>query len=191
MGRDRRRRWWRIAPLVVLSIAHAMPAKAETLRFDTGETSAAFSVRVAWVRRIEGRFGRIEGEVERAPDRPGLSIDVRIDAHAIDMNNPEHAEWARSAEFFDAEQHPWISFHAERVPEQLLIDGGELRGELSLRGVRRPQSLMLEPAGCHRPGLDCPIMARAELRRAEFGMTARRIAVADRVRLRLQIRLVP
>lgn len=184
------RRPW--APLVVLSLAlSAAPADAETMRIDPQATSAAFSVRVAWVRRIEGQFSRIEGAVERAPDHPGLTIDVRIAAGDIVMHNPDHAEWARSAEFFDAERHPWISFRAERVPEQLLLDGGELRGELRLRGVRRPQSLWIEPATCERPGLDCTLEARAELRRSEFGMTARRIAISDRVRLRLQIRLQP
>lgn len=187
-----RMRQWRLAPLLGLSLVlAALPAAAEPMQIDPEVTTAAFSVRVAWVRRIEGRFGRIEGAVERAPDRPGLAIDVRIAADAVDMNNPEHADWARSAEFFDAKRHPWITFHAERVPEQLLLDGGELRGELRLRGVRRPQSLWLEPATCDRPGLDCALHARAELRRSEFGITARRLAISDRVRLRLQIRLRP
>jgi polyisoprenoid-binding protein YceI len=177
----------RLVALIVAASGSA--ADAQSYRIDSAATTASFSVRVAWVRRVEGRFTRVEGEVERAVDRPGLTVDVRIAAQALSMGNPEHADWARSAEFFAAAEHPWIGFRAERIPEQVLIDGGELRGQLELRGVRRPQILRIEPAACGRPGIDCPLLASAELRRSEFGMTARRIAIADRVRLRLQIRL--
>jgi polyisoprenoid-binding protein YceI len=165
------------------------PVAAEVHRLDADTTLAEFSLRVVWVRKLEGQFTHIEGEITRETDRPGFSVDVRIAAESLQMHNPAYARWARSAEFFDAERHPWIRFHATDLREAVLVDGGQLRGKLELRGQTRPQVLDIAPAGCDRPGLDCAVIATAELRRSEFGMDSRKMSVADKVRLRLAIRL--
>jgi polyisoprenoid-binding protein YceI len=175
-------------PALLLALLLSPPASAEVFRIDGPASRAEFSLRVAWVRRIDGRFTRLEGQIERDDQTPGFDVDVRIDAHSLAMANPNHAEWARSPEFFDAESHPWLQFSAVDVREPVLRDGGTLQGELMLRGIRRPQSLTILPADCPRPGFDCAIHAQAELQRSDFGMSSRRLAVSDRVRLRLAIR---
>jgi polyisoprenoid-binding protein YceI len=173
-------------PLAALS----PPVAADVFQIDADATRADFSLRVAWVRRLDGRFTGVSGQIERDDERPGFNVQVRIDAHSLHMANDGYAAWARSPEFFDAERYPSVLFTAENVREPLLIDGGELRGELLLRGLTRPQVLHIEPAACARPGFDCPVIAHAELMRSEFGMTSRRMVVSDRVRLRLAIRFV-
>jgi polyisoprenoid-binding protein YceI len=178
-----------LALLVALSLgASSPPVAADVFQIDSASTRADFSVRVAWVRRIEGRFTHVSGQIERDDERPGFDVQVRIDAHSLSMANDGYAAWARSSEFFDAERYPLVQFTAENVREPLLVDGGELRGSLLLRGIERPQVLHIEPAKCGRPGFDCAVMASAELMRSEFGMTGRRMTVADRVRLHLAIR---
>jgi polyisoprenoid-binding protein YceI len=143
---------------------------------------------VVWVRKLEGRFEYIQGAVSHPA--PGLfDVEVKIAAQSLAMKNPEHADWARSAEFFDAPRHPWIAFEARNASTALLQDGGELQGQLSLRGVTRPASFELLPASCARPGIDCPVEARGELQRSEFGMDARRWAVSDKVRLALSFKV--
>ena len=163
-------------------------ASAQRWTIASAVSQVQFVIRVAWVRRLSGVFERIEGHVEQTgPDR--FSVDVRVPAEQLTMDNPEHAAWARSAEFFDVARYPWIAFHADDVPADLLRDGGELVGELMLRGIRQPQTLLIEPADCDRPGRDCPLQARAELRRSTFGMDSRRVLVGDRVRLQFTILL--
>lgn len=155
---------------------------------DPALSRAEFALRVVWVRRVEGHFEYIQGGISYPlPGR--FDVRVQIAAQSLRMKNPEHAEWARSAEFFDAEHHPWIAFEARDASTDLLRDGGELRGLLSLRGVTLPASFDLLPSSCDRPGLDCPVEARGELRRSEFGMNARRWAVSDKVHLALRFRL--
>ncbi len=169
--------------------AMSRAAPAPVWQIDPAASNVRFSLRVAWLRRLEGAFTHTEGAVSAEAGHGLYTVDVRIDAGALIMHDSGHADWARSAEFFDAERYPWIAFRAEQVPAELLRDGGELTGELMLRGVRRPQTLQIQPSACERPGRDCPLRARAVLRRSEFGMTSRRMLVADWVRLHFSIAL--
>lgn len=157
-------------------------------QIDPAFSRAEFSLRVVWVRKLEGRFEYIQGAVSHpAPGR--FDVEVKIAAQSLAMKNPDHADWARSAEFFDAARHPWIAFAARGASTALLQEGGELQGELSLRGVTRPASFELLPARCARPGIDCAVEARGELRRSEFGMDARRWAVSDKVQLAFRFKV--
>jgi len=173
--------------------ALGMPASAAELmgRIDPSQSRADFSLRVVLVRKLEGRFDFIQGAVSHAV-RPGrFDVEVKIASQSLSMKNEDHAVWARSAEFFDSERFPWIAFEARDAPDALLREGGDLEGLLSLRGVTRPASFRLMPAACARPGLDCAVEARGELRRSDFGMDARRWAVSDKVKLALRFRVRP
>lgn len=177
--------------LLLLAFAGATsPATASELlgQIDPAYSRAEFSLRVVWVRKLEGHFEYIQGAVSHPA--PGLfDVEVKIGAQSLAMKNPDHAEWARSPEFFDARRHPWIAFEARGAPTALLREGGELQGQLSLRGVTRPASFELLPASCARPGIDCAVEAHGELQRSEFGMDARRWAVSDKVKLALSFRV--
>lgn len=167
----------------------AVPAaRSEALQVDTAQSRATFSLRALLVKRIEGEFGRVEGVITRDAAAGRFGVDVRIDANSVSMSRASFADWARSADFFDAARQPWIRFRADEQPERALRDGGEVRGELTLRGVTRAASFVLEPSECPRPGIDCAVRARGEVRRSDFGMDARRIVLGDRVRLEFAIR---
>lgn len=177
----------------------ASPARADAdvhtvnvpMRIDTSHSDASFSLRVALVRRLNGWFDYFEGFVTRSEERRTFSVDVRLAVLSLQMENPSHARWAASEEFFDAERHPWIRFHAVDVPDRLLRDGGPLHGSLTLRGITQPVEFELLAADCERPGLDCDVIAEGEVQRTDFGMTTKRLVVADKVRLELRIRLIP
>lgn len=158
-------------------------------QIDPAFSRAEFSLRVLWVRKLEGRFEYIQGSVSYPAQPDRFDVEVRIAAQSLDMRNPDHSEWAMSDEFFDAERYPWIDFRARGASRALLTQGGELLGELSLRGVTRPARFTLLPAPCDRPGLDCAVNAQGEIERSDFGMTARRWAVSDKVKLAFSFRL--
>lgn len=177
-----------LAGLLCLAV---LPLRAETLLIDTAASRASFQVRVLLIKRIDGSFPRVEGVIER--DRAGgrFDVDVRVAADAVQMEKPGHAEWARSADFFDTASHPWIRFRAAGLPETLLQDGGEIDGELTLRGITRPVRFMLVASECPRPGIDCAVRAEGAVERSQFGMDAKRFVLADRVQLNFAIRVHP
>lgn len=172
------------AAAVVADAPEPLPQK-----IDAPHSQAKFSLRVAWVRTLHGRFDYLEGYVHRQPARGVFSVDVRLAALSLYMSNPDHARWAQSEEFFDAGRHPWIRFFAEDVPDRVLREGGVIRGQLSLRGVTREVDFEVEPSECARPGIDCAVVGHGELKRGEFGMDSRKMIVSDKVKLDLAIRV--
>ena len=179
------------APAPALPLPLAEPAAMERLRIDSAKTRVDFSVRLMFVRRVSGRFPLVEGDVTVRRDGGEADVDVRIDAREVMMSRPSWSEWARSPEFFDAARHPWIRFQARAVPLDTFQQGGALRGLLTLRGNTREVELELLPSHCEVPGRHCPVRARGELERSDFGMNARRVAVGDKVRLDFEIRVHP
>lgn len=181
----------RLIPLLLAALLLG-PAPARALqdgaRIDTARSLAGFSVRAAWIKRIDGRFAHIEGVIRpEAEDR--YVLEVRIASGSVLMGRESHEDWARSPDFFDTEHHPWIEYRAAGLPGRLLQEGGSIDGVLTLRGISRSVRFELLPSDCPQPGFDCPVQARGELDRSEFGMDARRLFVSDRVKLSFDIRL--
>ena len=181
----------RNAVCVLLLLSAASATWAETLLIDTAQSSAGFALRALWIKRIDGGFARVEGVIEREPAIGRFDVDVRISADSVRMEKEDHARWARSEDFFDAARHPWIQFRAEAVPERVLREGGEIRGDLTLRGTTRPVGFQVLPTECAHPGRDCPVRASGDVQRSEFGMDARRVVLGDKVRLEFTIRTHP
>ena len=117
-----------------------------------------------------------------------LGVDAKVRAASVIMANPDHAQWVRSAEFFDVERHPEIEFRSAPFTLAILTGGGEIDGTLRLRGHTRDVRFEVEPVSCALEDLaHCVVDVSGAVRRAEFGMTARRGTVSDRVALNLRI----
>ena len=182
-------RWpWIAALLLTLACPDA---SAQTWPIDAERASASFSVRPLWLKRIEGHFPVVEGVLVRDPERDTLSVDVRIDARALQMTRGSWLTWAQSEEFFDVERHPWIRFRSLPFAAHRLREGGTIEGQATLRGVTRPIRFQLAPATCPAPGSACPLHAEGEVNRSLFGMDAHRVALGDRVRLSFSVMLDP
>jgi polyisoprenoid-binding protein YceI len=181
---------WSVLIAGLLSSAPALAdvnPPPEAWRIDPVRSEAGFGVRVLLLRKVYGEFHPLEGFVYRDPETGLADVEVRIDTRGLRMKNPDHAEWARSPEFFDAQHHPEIRFASAPFPLELLREGGPLYGTLTLRGVSAGVRLELLPADCARPGFDCPVRALGDVERSQFGMNARRYAVSDKVQLNFAI----
>lgn len=180
---------------LVLALA-ASPATADSEddrevpeRIDAARSQVAFGVRLRWLQKIEGRFGGFDGRIGRLADGR-RRVEVEVDVGSLDMGDRERiTDWALSEDFFDVARYPVIVFVSEPFDAALARDGGELHGELSLRGVTRRVAFRLLPATCRSPGLACAIHVQGQVRRSDFGMDANRLAVQDRVKLDFVVRL--
>lgn len=162
---------------------------AQTWTIDPDRASASFGVRPLWLKRIEGHFPVVEGLLVRDREHDTYSVDVRIDARALQMGRAAWVTWAQSAEFFDVQQHPWIRYRSLPFPAHRLREGGPIEGLATLRGVTRTIHFELQAARCSAPGAACPILAVGEVSRSEFGMDARRLTLGDSVRLSFSVML--
>src|SRR3546814_17339071 len=107
-------------------------------------------------------------------------VSIRFDVRTLDVEgNESFVRHAKSAEFFDVERYPWVVFESAPFTPVLLQSGGDLRGELFLRGVFRPVVFQVLPAQCRQPGIACPIEVSGKVSRSRFGMTTRRSTVKE------------
>lgn len=156
---------------------------------DGRRSQANFIVRLRFRGDVIGRMGGVAGQLRGDPVG-GWSVAVRMDAGSLRMEGPRWMERAtRSPAFLAVDRYPAIRFESAPFDDALLRGGGPLQGELLLRGLRRPVSFELLPSECARPGRDCDIRVQGSLSRREFGMSAHRAMVDDRVALQLRVRL--
>ena len=134
-------------------------------------------------------FGNVEGTlVYDAADVARSSVEVTLPLSGLDSFVPKLDEHLKSADFFDAEKFPAITFKSTKVED---LGGGKLRitGDLTVKGTTRPVVLaaQLNKAGDHpmtkRPtvGFD----ATTTIKRSEFGVGAYVPNVGDEITLRI------
>jgi polyisoprenoid-binding protein YceI len=124
----------------------ASASKAATTsewEIDTAHTSAQFSVKHLMVSTVRGHFRKVTGAVifDEA-DLTRSSVQVEIDASSLETGEPKRDGHLRSADFFDVEKFPKLTFRSTRIERA----GNEfsVTGDLTLHGVTRPVTLTAE-----------------------------------------------
>lgn len=170
-----------------LSAALLAPAGLGATEVDAARSGVGFSLYTRWGEVIDGTFPVLEGQLTRLADG---RQQVRLALSAADVviiGNVRHTQLTRGKGFFDAAQHPWIVFVSDPFDARLLADGGQMPGELQIRGVQRRESFSVLPAECGRPALDCPVLATGKVDRSQYGITRWSVAVGHKVSFRLRI----
>ena len=116
-------------------------------QFDTGHTHIGFTGRHLMVATVRGEFERLQGTVEfDEHDITRSKAEIQIEAASVNTHNAQRDEHFRSADFFDVEHHPYITFKSKRIVMQD-AQHGQLTGELTIRGITREVVLEGEYGG--------------------------------------------
>ncbi|GAA1165981.1 YceI family protein [Ornithinimicrobium humiphilum] len=146
---------------------------AGTYTIDPAHSRLGFSARHAMVTKVRGAFNEVSGTATTGPDLEGASVEVTIQAASIDTRQADRDGHLRSADFFDVETYPTLTF---RSTEVTAADDTTLRvtGDLTVKDVTRPVSFDLEflgsaqdPFGNVRVGFE----GSTEISRKDFGLT--------------------
>ncbi|MDN3294298.1 YceI family protein [Streptomyces ficellus] len=173
-----------------------LTALTGTYTIDPSHSSIGFTARHAMVTNVRGAFTEYEGTLHldgANPAASSASIDVKI--ASIDTGNADRDGHLRSADFFDAEQFPLMTFRSTSV-EALGGTDYRITGDLTIKGVTRPINIDLEfngaakdPFGNERVGFE----GKAELLRSEWGLTWNAaletggVLVSDKIKLTFEI----
>jgi polyisoprenoid-binding protein YceI len=181
-----------LAVAVWCVLAPAVQA-ASLYRIDQRFGTIDFAISVLGMFSIDGRFPRFTGELLLDIEQPQRSsIDVIVDAGALEMPVPEQVELLRSQPYFDTARHPTARF-VSRAVEPLSPMRYAIRGALTLRGVTRPLDLAATLEGRRRDEARkaeiADFVVTGALHRSEFGMVADRPMLSDEVKLTIRIRL--
>src|SRR3954469_768882 len=112
---------------------------------DPTHSTVGFSVRHMMVSKVRGYFRDFSGEIVTAEDPARSSVTATIDLGSIDTRQEQRDAHIRSADFFDVDNHPHMSFRSTAVR----ADGADwtIEGELTIKGRTRPVTLELELNG--------------------------------------------
>ena len=115
--------------------------------FEPGHTAGEFSVRHMMVSNVRGHFKNIEGSVEYDIDRPTeISVQAKIDAKAVWTGDKYRDDHLRSADFFDVENYPAITFSGGQL-KFISQNDFHLTGDLTIRGITQEVTLDVQYLG--------------------------------------------
>lgn len=176
-------------------------ASGEGIRFeiDPVHSSVQFKVRHLGISTVTGRFEDFSGSVVYDPEAPETSVvAVSIQVASINTDVQGRDDHLRSADFFDAANHPEMTFRSTAV--RTLGDGRfEVDGDLTIRGTTRPVTLESELGGMIRrqgrqgPRRTVAFTGETRIKRQDFGLMWNRaletggFVVGDQVRILLEI----
>src|SRR6188768_1518539 len=168
-----------------------------TWSIDPAHSHVEFAVKHLMISTVKGRFGIVGGKVS-TDDADPTKADVEIDANSIDTRQEQRDAHLKSADFFDVEKFPKLTFKSTRVHD---VDGDafKLTGDLTIHGVTRPITLDVtsegrgkDPWGGERSGFS----ATGKIKRSEFGLTWNQVleaggfAVCDDIKFSLDVELI-
>ncbi|WP_411833562.1 YceI family protein [Pseudoxanthomonas mexicana] len=157
--------------------------------FDPAHTRLGFQLSTRWGQKLEGVFPTYEGQVSRLPDGRQQVLLRMFTGEVEILDHPRYTQWARGEKFFESARWPQVVFTSRPYEPELLAQGGKLPGNLVIRGISRPETLVVAPAGCARPAYDCDVVATGTVRRSDFDMDDWKLAVNDRVVFVLRARV--
>lgn len=141
---------------------------------DTAHSAVDFSIKHMMIAKTSGTFHKFDAEIVADPtDLTTADIFFTVDVASIDTRNTDRDNHLRSADFFDVEQFPTITFKslsAERKDE----DEYHVTGELSLHGVTKVETFAVtfegqgkDPWGNEKVGFS----AEGTINRSDYGLT--------------------
>ena len=141
---------------------------------DPAHSSVDFSVRHMMLSTVRGSFAKFSGTVDLdAADPTRSSVEVQIEAASIDTREPQRDAHLRSADFFDVEKFPYLTFKSTRV-EVLDDDQARVVGDLTIRDVTREVVLQVEYTGQAKSPwgtTSAGFSAHTKFSRKEWGLT--------------------
>ncbi|HEY5618784.1 MAG TPA: YceI family protein [Vicinamibacterales bacterium] len=174
-------------------------AVATAWQVDPAHSHVEFAVRHLMISTVKGRFGGVSGTLtgdEADPENASFALTIPV--ATVDTHQSQRDEHLRSADFFDAEQHPAITFRSTRI-ERAGRDSFAVAGDLTIRGVSKPITLTVhaggrvrDPWGGERVGYN----AATRINRKDFGLNWNQaletggVVVGDQVNVAIELELV-
>jgi polyisoprenoid-binding protein YceI len=177
------------------------PTTTTTARYvlDGSHTHVGFSVRHMMIANVRGEFQKVTGEVSYDPKNPkATTLTASIEAASIHTREEARDTHLRSADFFDVENYPTLTFVSKSVTQR--SDGLDVVGDLTIRGTTKEVTLSVDeitpehtdPWGNLRVGA----VAKTKISRADFGMRwnnaieAGGVLVGDQITIQIEAELV-
>jgi polyisoprenoid-binding protein YceI len=169
-------------------------------KIDPAHSEIQFKVKHLMITTVTGYFRKFGLVVETDSENDfttATKIEFTADINSIDTNNEQRDTHLKSSDFFDASRFGEIRFFGKNYEGD--EDEAKLSGDLTIRGVTKPVSVMVEfggivvdPYGQTKAGFT----VSGKINRKDFGLTwnavteAGQIVVSDEIRILAEIQLI-
>lgn len=185
----------KISLLAAILLFTGQLASAAVYQVDPVHSQVQFTVDHLVVFKVSGTFDQYRGEIETDPATHALtSARAVIQVASVDTREPKRDDHLRSPDFFDAANHPEMTFVSKRV--ETAGDAITVYGDLTIRGTTREVVLKggfrgenKDPWGNMRAGF----YASTVINRHAFGLNWNKaletggLVVGDEVTINLEI----
>jgi polyisoprenoid-binding protein YceI len=161
-----------IVALALLAMPAVALAAPRSYTVDTAHSHAAFRIRHLMT-RVDGRFSGLTGRVTYDPQAPQASaVEVVIPAASIDTGVERRDDHLRSADFFEAEKYPTLSFRSVAV-QAVSPTSLQVTGDLTIKDVTQRVTVPVEILGTmpYRGGEKAGFEATFTIDRKVYGVT--------------------
>jgi polyisoprenoid-binding protein YceI len=142
---------------------------------DPAHSVAEFKVKHMMISNVKGQFAKVTGTLTLdQSDLTNSRVETLIEAASIETRDAQRDAHLKSADFFDVEKFPTLSFKSTRIS---LVRDGELavEGDLTIRGVTRKVLFSVEgptpPAKDPWGNTRVAVSATTKINRKDFGLT--------------------
>src|SRR6185312_12486265 len=174
-------------------------AAVSTWNLDPAHSVAEFKIKHMMIANVRGEFGKLSGTLRLDEgDITRSSVETVIEAASINTHEPQRDTHLKSADFFDVEKYPQLTFRSTRVTRK----GEDLKvtGTLTIHGVSREVELAVEgptaPAKDPWGGTRIGVSGSTKISRKDFGLTYNQVLeaggllVGDEVTISLEAQFV-
>jgi polyisoprenoid-binding protein YceI len=182
------------------TLATPQAATITIWNIDPVHSAAEFKVKHMMISNVKGHFTGVKGKLVLDETDPAKSsVEATIDAASINTREEQRDTHLKSADFFDVEKFPTLTFKSTQVTR---VSDGELKvaGALAIHGVTRsvvfnvegPTAAGKDPWGNTRRG----VSATTKINRKDFGLTWNAaletggILVGDEVTITLDVQFI-
>ncbi len=166
---------------------------------DTAHSEVLFSVKHMGISTVKGHFTVLGGSLHIDEANPATSwVNASVDVASIDTRDKNRDAHLRSADFFDAEKYPQLTFKSTKV-EHVSGTDYKVTGDLTIHGITKPVTFdaeyggqLKDPYGLLRAGLN----GHTKIKRTEFGLTwnaaveTGHLVVSDEVKIEIELEAV-
>jgi polyisoprenoid-binding protein YceI len=183
-----------------LTIPQTTTSTTTTWNIDPVHSVAEFKVKHMMITNVKGQFAVVNGLLSLDEENITNSrVEASLDAASVNTRDVQRDAHLKSADFFDVEKFPTLSFKSTRIT---LAGNGELAvaGDLTIHGVTK--SVVFNVEGPSAPGKDpwgntrIGLSATTKVNRKDFGLTWNAaletggILVGDEVTITLDVEFV-
>lgn len=157
-----------------------------TWKLDPTHSELTFKVKHMMISNVKGEFTNFKAEITSEDDNfSKAKVSATIKTDSVFTNNTDRDAHLKSADFFDAEKYPAITFEADALT-------GDVTGNLTINGVTKPVTLDVDFGGIGQDpwgNTKAGFSFEGKIKRSDFGLNwnaaleAGGVLVSDEVKI--------